>query len=115
LESLFFIIYINDLPRHITCFTNVVLFAHDTSILITEKNYENLNQMIRLVLDCTSRWFKANQLVFNLTKTNITKFSPSHFILSQLISEHNSTTISEVPDTKFLGVQIDNHLNWKCI
>jgi len=102
------------LPRHITCFTNVVLFAHDTSILITEKNYENLNQMIRHVLDCTSRWFKANQLVFNLMKTNITKFSPSHFVLSQLISDHNSTTISEVPDTKFLGVQTDNHLNWKC-
>jgi len=28
--------------------------------------------------------------------------------------EHNNTTISEVPDRKFLGVQIDNHLNWTC-
>ena len=47
-------------------------------------------------------------------KTNIIKFSPSHFLHSQLITEHNSTTISEVPETKFLGVQIDSHLNWKC-
>jgi len=53
-------IYINDLPRHSNRFTNVVLFADDTSILITEKNYENLNQKIRLTLNCTSRWFKAN-------------------------------------------------------
>jgi hypothetical protein len=48
-------------------------------------------------------------------KTNIIKFSPSHFPLSQLITErNNTTTISAVPNTKFLGVQIDNHLNWKC-
>jgi hypothetical protein len=49
--------------RHINHFTNVVLFTEDTSILITEKNYEHLKQKIRLTLDCTSRWFKANKLV----------------------------------------------------
>jgi hypothetical protein len=47
-------------------------------------------------------------------QTNIIKFSPSHFLQSQLITEHNNTTINEVPDTKILGVLIDNHLNWKC-
>jgi hypothetical protein len=47
-------------------------------------------------------------------KTNITKFSPLHFFPSQSITEHNNTTISEVPDTKFLGVQIDDHLNQTC-
>jgi hypothetical protein len=114
LGPLLFVIYINDLPRHISCFTNVVLFADDTSILITEKNYKYLNQKVRLTLDCTSRWFKANQLVINLMKTNIIKFSPSHFLQSQLITEHKNTTISEVPDTKFLGVQTDNQLNCKC-
>jgi len=49
-----------------------------------------------------------------LMKTNIIKFSPSHFLRSQFITEHNNSTISEVPDTKFLDVQIDNYLNWKC-
>ena len=81
-----FIIYINDLPRHIYRFTNVVLFADDTIILITEKNYENLNQKIRLTLDCTSKWFKTNLLVLNLMKTNIIKFSPSHSLHSQMMS-----------------------------
>ena len=74
----------------------------------------NINQKIWLTLDCTSRWFKANLLVLHLMKTNIINFSPSHFLQLQLINEHNNTTISEVPDTKFLGVQIDNHFNWKC-
>jgi len=102
------------LPKHINCLTNVVLFADDTSILITEKNYEHLNHKIRLSLDSTSRLFKANQIVLNLIKINIIKFSISHFLQLQLINEHNNTTTSEVPGTKFLGVQIDNHLSWKC-
>jgi hypothetical protein len=37
LGPLLFIVYINDLPRPINHFTNVVPFADDTSILITEK------------------------------------------------------------------------------
>jgi hypothetical protein len=101
------------LTRHIDQFPNVVLFADDTSILITEKNCENLNQKIMFTLDCSNKWFKANQLVLNLIKTNIIKFSPSNFPQPQLITEHNNTTISAVPNTKFSGVQTDNHLNWK--
>ena len=101
---LLFIIYINDLPRHINHFTNVVPFADDTSILITEKNCENLNEKIRFTLDCTSRWFKANQLLLNLVKNNIIKFSPSSFLHSQLVTKHNTTTVSEMPETNFLGV-----------
>ena len=31
-----------------------------------------------------------------------------------MINEQNNTSISEVPDTKFLGVQIGSNLNWKC-
>jgi len=46
-------------------------------------------------------------------KTNVLKFYQSHFLHSQLITENDTTTISEVPETKFWGVQIDNHLIWK--
>ena len=74
LGPLLFIIKLNDLPKHINHFTNVVLFADDTSILITDKNYENLNQMICLTLDFTNRWFKANELV--KVKVKQTRYRP---------------------------------------
>jgi hypothetical protein len=75
---LLFLVYINDLPRHINHSVNIMLFADDTSILITEKNYENLNHKIRSTLDSSDRWFQANQLVLNLMKTNIIKFCPAY-------------------------------------
>jgi hypothetical protein len=84
LGPLLFIIYINDLPKNINSFANAILFADDTSILITEKKYENLNQKIQFALDCSNRWFKVNQLVLNLMK-NIIKFSPSQFPINSTI------------------------------
>ena len=92
------------MPQHIDRSSKIVLFADNTSILIMEKNHEKLNQKIRLTLDCSDRWFKANQLVLNLMKTNIIKFCPSYSPQPQLITEHNNTTVSAVPNARFLGV-----------
>ena len=91
-----------------------LLYYLQMMLVITEKNYENPNWKIRLTLDCSSMWFKANQLVLNLMKMDIIKSCPSHFLQSQLITEHNNSTVSEIPDTKILGMQIDSHLNCKC-
>jgi hypothetical protein len=55
LGPLLFVIYINYLPRNINCIANAVSFADDTSILITEKSYENLNQKIQSALDCSNK------------------------------------------------------------
>jgi hypothetical protein len=59
------------------------------------------------------KWFSANQLVLNLDKTNRMKFitnNPSH---SALRIGYKEEYIEETVNTKFLGLQIDNHLNWK--
>ena len=69
--------------------------------------------MSNLVLSHTIKWFSANHLVLNLDKTNRMKFitnNPSHFALSIGYKEEY---IQETVNTKFLGLQINNHLNWK--
>lgn len=62
----------------------------------------------------TNEWFKSNNLLLNKEKTKIVLFTPS----STGIEELNSITLNQskyqlVEHTKFLGVHMDNHLDWK--
>jgi len=54
------------------------------------------------------KWFAANNLVLNLAKTNIMKFIA-------MKSTHSTLHIGYegMANTEFLGLQIDNHRNWK--
>jgi hypothetical protein len=60
-----------------------------------------------------SKWFTANKLALNLDKTNIIKFITNNSPQYPLSIGYNDTCIEESANTKFLGLQIDNHLNWK--
>jgi hypothetical protein len=59
-----------------------------------------------------SKWFTSNKLVLNLDKTNIIKFITNHHSMILKIG-YDEKYIEESMNTKFLGLQIDNHLNWK--
>jgi hypothetical protein len=50
-----------------------------------------------------------NKLVLNLDETNIIKF----ITVCDLKIGYDDKYIEESINTKFLGLQIDNHLNWK--
>jgi hypothetical protein len=67
--------------------------------------------MSNTVLSHMSKWF--NNLVLNLAKTNIINFithkSPQH----DLKIVYDDKYIEDSINTKFLGLQIHNHLNWK--
>jgi hypothetical protein len=60
-----------------------------------------------------SKWFAANKLALNLDKTNIIKFTTINLEQCPLSIGYNDKYIEESVQTKFLGLQIDNHLNWK--
>ena len=57
--------------------------------------------------------FAANKLVLNPGKTNIMKFLTNNSSHSALRSGYKEKYIKETVNTKFLGLQIGNHLNWK--
>jgi hypothetical protein len=52
-----------------------------------------------------------NQLLLNITKTNIVKLAPANSAHSHLIIEYKNTTIVEAASTKLVGLYIDNHMN----
>jgi len=57
--------------------------------------------------------FSANNLVLNLDKTNIMKFLTKNSSHSTLHIGYNEKRIEKAENTTFLGLQIDNHTNWK--
>jgi hypothetical protein len=65
LGPLFFLLYINDLPKKITKNNSMVLYADDTSLLITGFNKLdfniNINQSFRSIIS----WFNSNLLTLN--------------------------------------------------
>jgi hypothetical protein len=52
-------------------------------------------------------------MTLNLIKTNIIKFTTINAPQCPLSIGYNDKYIEESVQTKFLGLQIDNHLNWK--
>jgi hypothetical protein len=56
-------------------------------------------------------WITANKLALYLDKTNIIKFSTNNSRQYALSTSYNERYIEESVNTKFLSLQIDNHLN----
>ena len=60
-------------------------------------------------------WVKANKLSLNIDKTYFMLFTPKTFPrnMDNITIHVDGKPIMEVHETKFLGVIIDNDLNWK--
>jgi hypothetical protein len=101
-------IYISDLPLRIDSLSEPILYADDTSVIISNRSFEDFCSVSNVVLSHMIECFSANNLVVNLGKTNIMNLSHS-----TLHVDYKEKHIEEAENTTFLGLQIDNHINWK--
>ena len=108
-----FNIYINDLLGSIDNSSNVIMYADYTSILISDNCYEELNRNFNQVLYNTLRWFQASQLVLNMEKSKIVKFTPADFSYSTLHTTCTEHLPVKTNALKFLGLQLDRQVSWK--
>ena len=76
------------------------------------KNINDLNNVLLKELDKVIKWFSANKLVINLSKTNIMLFSNKRGNLKLQVHVDN-IYLEENQNETFLGVIIDNKLLWK--
>jgi hypothetical protein len=60
LGPLLFIIYINDLPLKINTISDPILFADETSVIISKDTCDDFKQASNLVLSLMCEWFDAN-------------------------------------------------------
>jgi len=66
---LFFLIYINYLLNTIAEPSKPILFAEDTSIIITNPSPSEFKEVINNIIDNTNDWFRGNSLSLNFDKT----------------------------------------------
>ena len=88
------------------------LFADDTTLAYSCNNLLELEQTLDSEVLKVTHWLAANKLVLNLTKIHSMLFSFKR-LQQNLAIRINNTHIEEKTVTSFLGVQIDNKLNWK--
>ena len=112
LGPLLFLLYINDLPN-VCKSTNPVLYADDTNLFINGKNLIDLQTAINSELAETSTWLKINILCLNVIKTHHMIFTHKRKIQPSVALSIEGHPIDEVDNTKFLGVYLDNNINWK--
>jgi hypothetical protein len=113
LGPLLFIIYISDLPLRINSLSEPVLFADDTSVIICNRNFEGFFTISNSVLSHMIEWCAANKLALNLEKTNTVKFVMSNSPHCELTISYKDKYIEETVNSKFFGLHLGNHLNWK--
>jgi hypothetical protein len=87
-----------------------ILFADDTSLIITNSCHINFKSNISNVFLQLNEWCDANLLFLNDDKTQYIHFAPKGTILHDLIIGYNNKFISVSTNTMFLGIIIENTL-----
>jgi hypothetical protein len=113
LGPLVFLLYINDLPSIINKNNNMVLFADDTSIIVTDINKLDFGNNLNQTLKDIDSWFNANLLTLNLNKSQYVEFPSMNYynITSRIVDDQ--IQLPKATETKFLGLIIVDTLTWE--
>ena len=112
LGPLLFILYSNDIPNSLK-YSKSILFADDTTVYISGEDVTDLFRCLNHDLSKLNDWFKANKLSLNVNKTNYMLFNKNTALLPPDVCLYIGTDkLEQVRCTKFLGLHIDDHLEW---
>ena len=90
------------------------MFADDTTLVLSNSNFNSLISNVNDGLNAFVTWFKMNKLSLNIKKSNFIIFSGKKLYdkeLSKISIE--STQLTQVSSTRFLGIIIDESLSWR--
>jgi hypothetical protein len=90
----------------------MILYADETSVVITAPNYTDLNIQANLLFRNINTWFQNNLLLLNFDKTLYTDFFSNHSVKQIGSIQYNNTNLTNAPLIKFLGLMIDSNLTW---
>ena len=113
LGPLLFLIYINDLRTSLTK-TSCGHFADDTFIIFHSKKAKTIETIVNTELKEVVKWLQLNKLSLNASKTELIFFrSNKHPLNHDNISiKMNGLRLTPVCHVKYLGMFLDQFLNW---
>ena len=109
-RRLIFLIFINDLLN--STVLQKFMFAGDTTLLLANKNINELFAIINSELQLVYNWFYDNKLSINLVKTSYLLFTNSAHNANHVVLL-NDGSIEKQTKTKFLSVITDDKLTWR--
>ena len=116
LGPLLFLVYINNL-RYATRKSLIHHFADDTNLILSNRSLKTLRKTMNNELDSLYDWLCANRLSLNVAKTEFLLFrNNSNESKNFVFTFHlNNKILHESHYVKYLGILIDNKLNWKSL
>ena len=113
LGPLLFLLYINDLHLAIK-FSETFHFADDTHLLHFSNTVESLCLRVNADLRYLTSWLNANKISLNVGKTEFVIFRSKSKTLNTLpFLKLNGKRLYPSSSVKYLGVHLDEHLDWK--
>ena len=112
LGPLLFLIYINDIVNSSNALS-FILFADDTTVYVQNDSIDSAIEILNTELAKIALWFDSNKLTLNVNKTQMIMLSRKNILTPQNEVILRNEVVQEVNKAKFLGVIVDQHLNWK--
>jgi len=106
-----FLIYINNLAKVLRGLAEPILFADDTSIIVSNKDTQELKNKLESVMNIAVNWFQNNLLSLNLEKTHFLQFLTKQYNKFNIQIVVPNSIIPNANSTKFLGLTIDSTLS----
>lgn len=114
LGPLLFIVFVNDLSSIIGDPSQyIVNFADDTNLLTGCKHLDSAILKSRIFFEATGDWFSKNKLILNKEKTNAIVFRTKQSTTAKPETfKINDANITVSESVKFLGIYINEFLDW---
>jgi len=90
----------------------MVLFADDTSIIITNTNRRYFNINANQTFQDINTWFKVSLLTLNFNKTQYLEFLTKNYYNVSTQIKYDQECITNASEFKFLGLTVDDTLSW---
>ena len=114
LSPILYLIYVNDITQFSkNKNSKLVLFADDTCLTLTNNDINSLFENANCEINKLNKWFMANKLTLNVDKTNYIMFQNKNTPEMAQTLNIGNYKIEEKRSINYLGVILDNKLNFK--